>query len=127
MSRLTPHLLVACGWAALGLGAVGLVVPVLPTVPFVLLAAACFLRGSERWHRWLVSHPVFGRHLADYLAGRGLGVRTKVVALLALWASVLVSVVLVVPLLAVDLLLLAVAAAVSVYVLRLPTWREHDG
>ena len=126
MRWLKPHLLFACGWAALGLGVVGLAVPILPTVPFLLLAAACFLRSSERWHRWLVSHPVFGPHIADYLAGRGLRARTKVVAIAMLWASVLVSVVLLVPLLAVDVVLLAVATGVSVYLLRLPTAAPDD-
>lgn len=123
MSRLKPRLLVICGWTSLGLGAAGLVLPVLPTVPFLLLAAACFLRGSERHYRWLVSHPVFGPHLADYLAGKGLRPRVKVLALVTLWVAVLFSVVVVVPLLAIDVVLLAVAAAVSVYILRLPSSR----
>jgi uncharacterized membrane protein YbaN (DUF454 family) len=124
MRRITPHVLFVCGWIALGLGVVGIAVPVLPTVPFLLLAAACFLRSSKRWHAWLVSHPVFGRHIADYLEGRGLRARTKVVALAMLWASMLLSVLVFVPLLAVDVLLLAIAAAVSVYLLRLPTSSE---
>lgn len=121
MQHLRRHLLLACGWAFLGLGALGLALPVLPTAPFVLLAAACFMRSSERLHGWLVGHQVFGRHIRDYLAGRGLQSRTKTVALTTLWASVLASVVFVVPHLAVDLLLIAIAAAVSVYLLRLPT------
>ncbi|MGE5229565.1 MAG: YbaN family protein, partial [Deltaproteobacteria bacterium] len=69
MPRVRSSILLACGWTSLGLGVVGLAVPVLPTVPFVLLAAACFVRSSERCHRWLVTHPVFGRHVADYEAG----------------------------------------------------------
>lgn len=121
MRLLTRHLLLAVGWTALGLAVVGIVVPVLPTVPFLLLAAACFLRSSERLHRWLVTHPLFGTHIADYLAGRGLRVRAKVTALAMLWVSILLSVILVVPLLWADAVMLAVAAAVSVYILRLPT------
>lgn len=117
----------ACGWASLGLGAAGLVLPVLPTVPFLLLAAACFLRGSERRYRWLVSHPVFGPHIADYLAGRGLRPRVKLVALATLWASVLLSVLVFVPLLAVDVVVVAAATAVTAYILRLPTRRGTDG
>lgn len=105
----------------MGLGVVGIAVPVLPTAPFVLVAAACFARSSDRLHGWLVSHPRFGCHIEDYLAGRGLQARTKRVALLTLWASVTVSVVLFVPLLIADLVVIAVAAAVSVYLLRLPT------
>jgi uncharacterized protein len=127
MRPLKQRVLFACGWTALGAGVVGLVVPVLPTVPFVLLAAACFLRSSERWHQWLVTHPVFGRHVADYLAGRGLRPRAKILALATLWGSVLLSVVLVVPILAVDVLLVAVAAAVSIYLLRLPTAAADRG
>jgi uncharacterized membrane protein YbaN (DUF454 family) len=99
---------------------------VLPTVPFLLLAGACFLRSSQRWHGWLVTHPVFGRHIADYLAGRGLRPRAKILALATLWASVLLSVLLMVPILAVDVALVAVAAAVSVYLLRLPTAATDD-
>lgn len=121
MQRVTRHVLLVCGWIALGLGALGLVLPVLPTVPFLLLAAACFLRSSERLHRWLVTHPVFGHHIDDYLAGRGVRARAKVTALMTLWASILLSVVLFVPLLWADITMLAIAAAVSLYILRLPT------
>ena len=129
MRPLLQRLLFAGGWTALGLGVAGVVVPVLPTVPFLLLAAACFLRSSPRWHAWLVTHPVFGRHIADYLAGRGLRPQTKILALATLWASVLLSVVLFVPIVAVDVLLTAIATAVSVYILRLPTATGvvHDG
>jgi uncharacterized membrane protein YbaN (DUF454 family) len=123
VKRIKPRLLLACGWTSLGLGVAGLVLPVLPTVPFVLLAAACFLRSSERRYHWLVRHPVFGPHIADYLAGRGLRPQVKLVALLTLWASVLVSVLAFVPLLVADMIVLAVAAAVSVYILRLPSRR----
>jgi uncharacterized membrane protein YbaN (DUF454 family) len=120
------YVLLACGWLALGLGAVGIFVPVLPTAPFVLLAAACFMRSSERLHRWLVEHPTFGSHISDYLAGDGLKRRTKVVALTTLWASVAVSTVFFVPLLVADLLIIAIAAGVSVYILRLPTCPESS-
>ncbi len=121
MPRARSSILLVCGWTALGLGVVGLAVPVLPTVPFLLLAAACFVRSSERCHRWLVTHPVFGSLIADYVAGRGIARRAKIVALVALWVSVLLSVLLFVPLLAVDVVMLTVAAAVTVYILRLPT------
>lgn len=121
MRTLTRHLLLALGWISLALGAVGLAVPVLPTAPFVLLAAACFMRSSERLHGWLVRHPLFGCHIEDYLAGRGLRAKTKFVALLTLWASVAASAALFVPLLLVDLLLIAIAAGVTLYIMRLPT------
>jgi uncharacterized membrane protein YbaN (DUF454 family) len=117
----TRYVLLACGWVFFGLGFVGLFVPVLPTTPFVLLAAACFLRSSERLHAWLVSHPRFGPQIADYLEGNGLRRNTKVVALLTLWGSVALSVALFIPHIVADVLLLATAAGVTVYILRLPT------
>jgi hypothetical protein len=117
---LVRYALLGCGWVALGLGALGLLVPVLPTAPFVLLAAACFMRSSERLHDWLVQHPTFGVHIRDYLAGRGLRLRTKVVALVTLWGSVTVSVIAFVPIHYADVAIVLIAAAVSVYLIRLP-------
>ena len=128
MSPRTParYVLLALGWLFLGLGALGLFLPVLPTTPFVLLAAACFLRSSERLHRWLVEHPTFGVHIGDYLEGKGLQRRTKVVALVTLWASVSFSTVFFVPLPVADIIIVAIAAAVTVYILRLPTCDPED-
>jgi len=121
---LRKYVLLACGWLSFGLGIVGMFLPILPTAPFILLAAACFMRSSESLHRWLVEHPTFGIHIKDYLDGRGLRRRSKVVALLTLWASVSVSVLLLVPLLAIDIAIVVIAAAVTVYILRLPTCDE---
>lgn len=118
---LTRYVLMGCGWIALGLGAAGLVLPILPTAPFVLVAAACFMRSSERLHAWVVEHPTLGIHIRDYLAGKGLQRRTKVVALATLWASVSISVMVFVPLLVADMAIAAIAALVTVYIVRLPT------
>lgn len=61
-------LLIACGFLALALGIVGIFLPLLPTTPFVLLAAFFFSRGSERLHGWLIDHPRFGRYVRDWEA-----------------------------------------------------------
>jgi len=60
--------MIASGVLALGLGILGVFVPLLPTTPFVLLAAYFFSRGSERLHRWLADHPVLGRYVRDWEA-----------------------------------------------------------
>jgi len=54
------------GWLCVGLGAIGAFLPLLPTVPFLLLAAFCFARSSERVHQWLIEHPRFGPPIADW-------------------------------------------------------------
>ena len=54
------------GLIAVALGLIGIVVPLLPTVPFMILAAFCFSNSAVRWHRWLVNHPVYGPHIRDW-------------------------------------------------------------
>ncbi|HMZ01885.1 MAG TPA: YbaN family protein [Burkholderiaceae bacterium] len=65
------------GLLALLLGIVGIFVPLLPTTPFVLLAAACFSRGSSRCERWLLEHPRFGPMVRDWRAYRAIPLRAK--------------------------------------------------
>jgi uncharacterized membrane protein YbaN (DUF454 family) len=61
-------LMIALGWTSLGVGALGVFLPLLPTTPFVLLAAFFFSRGSKRLHLWLTGHPRFGRYVRDWEA-----------------------------------------------------------
>jgi uncharacterized membrane protein YbaN (DUF454 family) len=61
-------LMIVLGWLALVLGLIGIFVPLLPTTPFVLLAAFFFSKGSERLHHWLRDHPRFGGYVRDWEA-----------------------------------------------------------
>ena len=118
-------------WAALGLtfvgvGGLGVVVPGLPTTPFLLLAAACFARSSPRLYAWLLRNPTFGPLIEDFRAGRGVSMRVKVTALSMMAAFVTFA--LLVPLrgkLGPTLLVAAVAAVGAAYILRLPTRRAE--
>lgn len=118
-------LLLATGWLAVALAALGAVMPLLPTTPFALLAAACFARSSPRCHRWLLATPLLGPVLADWQAGRGVPLAAKLVALALLWPSIALTATFAVPVAGVRWLLLAVAAAVTVFLLRLPTAPVH--
>lgn len=121
--RYTPTvrwLLLITGWVALILGLVGIPLPVLPTTPFLLLAAACFLRSSPRFHQWLVNHRLLGSYLRFYLDGRGLPRRAKVGTITVLWLTMTPTAVLIVPWRWFSVLLILVAAAVSIYIARLP-------
>ena len=73
----------AAGLTSFALGAVGVLVPLLPTVPFMLLAAFCFARGSDRFHDWLVNHPRFGPAIQDWQAHGAISRRGKVAAVAA--------------------------------------------
>ena len=71
----------------------GIFVPLLPTTPFVLLAAACYSRGSEKFHTWLHEHPRFGPMIHSWREHRALGMRTKIVATITVVASISWSVI----------------------------------
>lgn len=80
-------LLILAGIVSLALGVIGAFLPLLPTVPLVLLAAYCFARSSDRLHNWLLTHPVFGRILRDFEAGNGVERRIKIRAIVLIWIS----------------------------------------
>ncbi len=84
--------LMIIGWAFVGLGIVGAVLPVMPTTPFMLVALWCFAKSSDRFHGWLFHHPVFGPPLRDWEIDRVIPLYAKVVAL----GSMVVSIVYVV-------------------------------
>lgn len=116
-------LLFITGWLATGLGVLGVLLPLVPATPFLLLAAACFARSSPRSREWLLRARWLGPVLDDYLQHRVVSVRTKAFALLLLWPSVGWTATQVVPVPAVGGVMLVVALLVTVYLLRLPTQR----
>jgi uncharacterized membrane protein YbaN (DUF454 family) len=81
----------AVGLLAVGLGMLGVVLPLLPTTPFILLAAYAFARSSDRWHRWLMNHKIFGPLIEDWRRNGGLNRRVKIVSLISLAAVFLIS------------------------------------
>ena len=102
------------------LGLIGIFLPVLPTTPFMLLAAACFVRSSERFYVWLVEHPRLGPWFRDYLEGNGIPLKGKVYAIGLMWLSIGVSCWLV-PLIWARLFMLTSAVLVSLYILKQKT------
>ena len=85
------------GWICVGLGALGVVLPVLPTTPFMLLAAFCFARTSPRFHRWLLSSKVFGPLIDNWQRERSIEKRSKRTALLVVANTFAVSIAVVDP------------------------------
>jgi uncharacterized membrane protein YbaN (DUF454 family) len=68
------------GWLSLALGTIGIVLPLLPTTPFVLLSAYCFSKSSVRFHRWLLTHKVFGPLVRDWEQGGVIRIKAKILA-----------------------------------------------
>ncbi len=113
------------GFLCLILAVIGIVLPLLPTVPFVLLAAICFTQSSPRFHQWLHQHRYFGPILDDYQAGRGIPRTARNRAIALIWGSMCLSMVIIAKLWAV-LLLAFCGAGVTLYLLHLPL-REEFG
>ncbi len=112
--------LLIVGVLSTALGVLGIFLPLLPTVPLLLLAAACFARSSERFYTWLLEHNHLGPLISGYLDGSGIPRRAKISAIVLLWGSMTLSALFLVPLVWVKALLFAIAAGVTVYLLRLP-------
>ena len=113
-------LLILAGTLSVGLGIVGIFLPVLPTTPFLLLAAACYVRSSPRLYRWLITNRWTGDYVRNYREGRGMPLRAKVISIALLWITLGSSALLVREEL-VHFLLLLVAFGVPVLILRIPT------
>ncbi len=117
--------LLSAGSLALALGVVGVVVPILPTTPFLIVAAFCYARSSPRGHKWLTSNRLFGRYLSEYLECARLPWMIRVRALIFLWVVLALTAFLVVDGLAVRLVLLAVGGGVTLHLLTLKGARGH--
>lgn len=85
--RLSRGLWAAAGFLFVGLGFVGIVLPVLPTTPFLILAAACFARSSPRMEAWILGHPRFGPLVRDWQARGAIPRRAKQIALISMAGS----------------------------------------
>jgi uncharacterized membrane protein YbaN (DUF454 family) len=114
-------MLISAGMICVGLGALGIILPGLPTTPFLLVAAYCFARSSEHFHDWLLNHRWFGSYVRNFEEGRGMTRPAKATTLLVMWLSFGVTIVFFVPVTVGQAGMFLLAAAVTIYIMRLPT------
>jgi uncharacterized protein len=125
MNRIFRAFLVVIGTLSVALGVLGILLPILPTTPFLLLAAYCYARSSDRFHQWLLSNRWFGTYIRNFQEGRGMSLRQKVVTIALLWLAVGFTVVFVLSAIWGRLIMLAIAAGVTTYLGRLRTSRAR--
>jgi len=118
---LKRRLFVTAGTIALGTGIVGIIVPVLPTTPFLLLAAICYMRGSERLYNALLSNRFIGSYVRNYLEGRGMSLKMKIWTLSLLWVAIVCTAVLATDSLPIRIILAVVLIGVTIHVLLIKT------
>lgn len=114
-------LFIVAGTICLGLGTLGIILPLLPTTPFLLLTAACYMRGSDRMYQWLLNNKWFGTYIRNYREGKGIPLRGKISALVLLWTTISFTAIFIISIGVIRVTLFIIAAIVSIYLIRLPT------
>jgi hypothetical protein len=122
-SRTLRSVFLVLGIFFLGLAFIGIVVPLIPTVGPVLLAAYFFSKSSERFDQWLIQNRLFGGIVRDWRAGLGFTIRAKSIAIGAIIVTFTISIVFVVDQSIFRVALFALAAALVIYIAQLPTKR----
>ena len=117
--------LIFAGTVCVALGVLGMFLPLLPTTVFLLMAAYCYSRSSERFHDWLLNNRLCGSYIRNYKSGQGISMRQKVTTISILWVSISVSIWLLGGKFWVTLLLLAIAIGVTLHLVLLKTYRAE--
>jgi len=118
-SKLKQKILLIAGTISVAIGVIGIFVPLLPTTPFLLLAAACYLRSSERFYRRLLNNRFFGTYVRNYIEGKGMPLRIKIYTIALLWGTIGLSIFLTAPNIVVKIVLVVVAVGVTLHIILL--------
>jgi uncharacterized protein len=118
-------LLIVAGSLSLGLGVIGIFIPLLPTTPFLLLSSYCYLKSSNRLYQWLIYHKIFGAYIYHYITYKAVLKSTKIGAFIFLWGTLILSMFLFNNLhLRIFLILIGIGVSVHLYTLK--TIRKED-
>ena len=112
------------GTISLGLGILGIFLPLLPTTPFLLLTAALYFKGSPRLYQWLLNHKYFGTYIRNFRETKAIPLRDKIISLLLMWGTMLYCIFFLIPLVWVKILLFLIAAGVTYHILSFKTLKK---
>ena len=119
--KLKRRLFVVAGSIALGIGITGIFVPILPTTPFLLLAALAYMRGSKRLYKMLLSNRFVGNYIRNYLEGKGMPLKMKIWTLSLLWVAILLTATLATDSLIIRIILAVVLIGVTIHIIKIKT------
>ena len=112
-------LLITLGTFFVGVGIAGIFIPILPTTPFLLISAALYAKSSTRFYNWLINNRIFGQYIKNYREGKGIPLRLKIITITLLWITIGCSAIFAVYILWVRIMLVIIAAGVTVHVIRI--------
>jgi uncharacterized membrane protein YbaN (DUF454 family) len=118
--------LIVSGIILVGIGILGMFLPLLPTTIFFILAAWCFARSSERFYIWLHTNRLFGKYLRNYRSNKGMTLNSKIFSISLLWAGILASAAWGTQNLYVRILLIAIAVGVTWHLIAIKTIKETE-
>jgi hypothetical protein len=121
--RLLRWLLISAGTFFVGLGILGIFLPLLPTTPFLLLATACYARSSKRFYNWLLNNKMFGDYIKNYRKEKKIPLKAKILSISLLWITILFSVVFATNILYVRIILISIAVGVTIHIRSLRTFK----
>jgi uncharacterized membrane protein YbaN (DUF454 family) len=119
-------LLISLGTFFVGVGIVGIFVPILPATPFLLISAALYAKSSVRFYDWLINNKIFGQYIKNYREGKGIPLRLKIITITLLWITIGCSAVFVVDIFWVRIMLIIIAAGVTVHTIRIRPKKKYQ-
>ena len=114
-------ILVVSGTFFIVLGVIGIFIPLLPTTPFLLLSAACYIRGSKKFYNWLIKNKWFGEYIKNYQAGKGVPLNVKIISLIILWITIIFSTIVIVSYFLIRIILIIIAIGVTIHIMAIKT------
>jgi len=120
------YLLILVGIISVALGVLGIFLPLLPTTPFLLFAAFCFVKSSKKFYYWLINHRILGIYIKNYIHHRAITQKSRIISISLLWITILSSAIFFVNVVWVKVLLICIALAVSYHLISLKTLRREQ-
>jgi hypothetical protein len=109
------------GFLFVGLGIIGAILPVVPSIPFFIIASICFSKSSEKFHNLLLNNKLVGPHIKRYHENNGIELKTKILLIVFQWACILGTSILFIRNFLGRILMVAIAIGVTIYMLSLKT------
>ncbi|MFC2035377.1 YbaN family protein [Chloroflexota bacterium] len=119
-------LLLIAGTVSTTIGIIGIVVPVLPTTPFLLLAAACYIRSSQKFYNWLLSNRILGAYISNYVLGKGMPLKVKMFTIALMWITIGLSLGFIVQGLVIRVIIIVLALGVTIHIIKIKTLSENN-
>ena len=119
-------LLITTGTFFIGVGIIGIFIPILPTTPFLLISAALYARSSKRFYNWLINNKIFGIYIKNYREGRGIPLKLKIITIALLWITIGSSAIFAIDIFWVRVILVVIAIGVTIHIIRIRSKKKFQ-